>query len=371
MKLLLATGIYPPDIGGPASFTREFAKELKELGHEPTVLCYGEQQLSSDDVWNVERVSRKASMFKRYVSYFWRTFKLLPQAEHVFFQGPISEGFPGSLACLLRRKSYVLKIVGDVAWEQYSQDANQKPELLDEFILHRHTGKYRLMEWMERWTARHAKHIFVPSQYLKSIVQKWGIDASHITVILNTVTPFEISSTREQLREKLGLTQETVIFSPGRMVPWKHFDFIIQQLPKLPASYIYVLGGDGTCLEAWKKLAQDLGVSSRVRFEGKLPRQKIGEWMQVADLHVLPSSYEGFPHVVAEAASLGLPSYVSDRGGNPETKDIFPGLVKVLPFLDEPAWLQELQNIPPRGTMSQPSTFAELVQTYLKKISSV
>jgi glycosyltransferase involved in cell wall biosynthesis len=93
-------------------------------------------------------------------------------------------------------------------------------------------------------------------------------------------------------------------------------------------SYIYVLGGDGTCLEAWKKLAQDLGVSARVSFEGKLPRQKIGEWMQVADLHVLPSSYEGFPHVVAEAAILGLPSYVSDRGGNSEIKDI--GLLKEL-----------------------------------------
>ncbi|MCC7357345.1 glycosyltransferase family 4 protein [Candidatus Uhrbacteria bacterium] len=371
MKYLLATGIYPPDIGGPASFTYDFAKELVKLGHKVTVVCYGNSEDRKEEGWDVEYITKKTPVLFRYWKYFLKIFFLAPGFEIVFFQGPVSEGFPGSVACVLRKKKYALKIVGDVAWEQYSQDSTQSPELLDEFVKHRHFGKYQIMELMERWTAKRAAHVFVPSQYLKKIVIQWGIDASRIKVILNTITPFELDKTREQIRKKFNLTEKIVLFSPGRMVPWKNFDFIFRLLPKLPDMYVYVLGGEGTCLEKWKNTVKDIGIADRVSFVGRLKRQEIGEWMLAADVHLLPSSYEGFPHVVAEAASLGLPSIVSDRGGNPETREIFPGLVQVAPFLDEHFWISALQSIPERKSSLQPRKFTELVHEYITNINSV
>ena len=40
MKVVLATGIYPPQIGGPATYVRGLARELTEAGHRVTVVTY-------------------------------------------------------------------------------------------------------------------------------------------------------------------------------------------------------------------------------------------------------------------------------------------------------------------------------------------
>ncbi|MHB8831452.1 MAG: glycosyltransferase, partial [Patescibacteria group bacterium] len=50
----------------------------------------------------------------------------------------------------------------------------------------------------------------------------------------------------------------------------------------------------------------------------------------------------GFPHVVVEACSVGLRCIVSDRGGNPETKEFFPNLVTVAPYQNKQAWVEAI-----------------------------
>ena len=41
MKIVLATGIYPPDIGGPATYVSCLASEFSRLGMEVIVVTYG------------------------------------------------------------------------------------------------------------------------------------------------------------------------------------------------------------------------------------------------------------------------------------------------------------------------------------------
>ena len=42
MKLLIATGIFPPDIGGPATMLSHLAQGLTERGFEVKILTYTE-----------------------------------------------------------------------------------------------------------------------------------------------------------------------------------------------------------------------------------------------------------------------------------------------------------------------------------------
>jgi len=88
-------------------------------------------------------------------------------------------------------------------------------------------------------------------------------------------------------------------------------------------------------------------------------------------VNVLPSGYEGFPHSVVEASSVGLPSFVSDKGGNPETKELFPALVTVLPYLDSTKWKEVLQNIPPRSEPIISQSFSEKTKSYLEILNQV
>ena len=74
-------------------------------------------------------------------------------------------------------------------------------------------------------------------------------------------------------------------------------------------------GGDNTAL---RELAERLGVSDQVVFEGSLPHDKMFAWLDGLDVYIQPSLQEGLPRAVVEAMSRGLPCLVSKTGGMPE-----------------------------------------------------
>ena len=326
------------------------------------VITYGDEKTEIGENYKVTVVHRTSYIVQRYWKYFWKTYKLARQADVVYAQGPVSEGLPSAVASLLARKPFVLKIVGDYAWEQSQQIKNYelkiKNELLDEFVMQRHKGKIRILEAVERWTAKRAKQIIVPSKYLKTIVTKWGIPADKIKVVYNSIAPLpEIPlnlplarETSEPVNSPLvkggggDLSGKKVILTAVRAVPWKGGDFLCDVIKDLPEEYVLAVAGDGPELENWKKHAQEIGVADRVMWLGRLSRAELTEWYHKAHLFVLATGYEGFPHVVVEAASTGLPCIVSGKGGNPEIAELFPGLVTVAEYLNKQAWVDLINS---------------------------
>jgi hypothetical protein len=64
MKIVLATGIYPPDIGGPATYVRELAESLTSKGNKVVIVTYGRsEQHDTAGRWAVYRVQRWAPVF--------------------------------------------------------------------------------------------------------------------------------------------------------------------------------------------------------------------------------------------------------------------------------------------------------------------
>jgi glycosyltransferase involved in cell wall biosynthesis len=356
MKILLATGIYPPDVGGPATYTHALAHEFIARKHEVRVVAYGkkDERITEKNNLTVTRVDRFRTAPFRYLAYFRSVFRDAKWCDAIYLQGPVSEGFPATLVSLLLGKPTLMKIVGDYAWESYmlssdkeagSLHAYSKKELLDEFLTHRHRGKIGWIEKIERWTARCADHIIVPSNYLKRVVRQWGVPSSKITLLYNFVEPFQLIRYTDFVRQKVGiLPKHRVILTAVRAVPWKNIDFIIRLLPDLSEDIVLAVAGDGPSLNVWRQEAERCNVSHRVYFLGRLSRSELGEWYQAADCFVLPSSYEGYPHVIAEAVSLRLPCFVSDKGGNPETEKMEGTLVTVLPHLSVDDWKRALSG---------------------------
>ena len=118
------------------------------------------------------------------------------------------------------RKPFVVKIVGDYAWEQGRQRFGIDMSL-DVFVK---TKRVPYAVWFLRriqtGVARRASVVIVPSEYLKNIVVLWGISADKVRVIYNATS-----------RETLGTVPEAVVALPrplvvtaGRLVSWKHID---------------------------------------------------------------------------------------------------------------------------------------------------
>ena len=338
MRIVLATGIYPPDTGGPASYTQALSVWLRERGDTVTVICYSDKP--GDDV---VRITRQGSVMSRYWRYAKAVYHAAKKADIIYLQGPVSEGFPGTVAAMIAGKPTVMKIVGDYAWEQ----AQQKGEsaLLDEFLQTSHKDGIRLMEIIERWTAKQAKRIITPSRYLKTVVERWGVSSEKIEVILNAQDALSASLTLREGGVEHSETEGVICFTAARAVPWKGVKELITWWQEMPETHHLVIAGTGPDAALWRTLIDNSPAKDRITYRGALTRDEMAEQYAQSDVFLLDSGYEGYPHVVAEAASLGVPCYVSDKGGNPETIEQFGELITVLPYLDRAAWLEAMKKI--------------------------
>jgi glycosyltransferase involved in cell wall biosynthesis len=78
------------------------------------------------------------------------------------------------------------------------------------------------------------------------------------------------------------------------------------------------LVGEGSSKSKLERLADKLGIKSRVSFHGAIEHEHLPDWFRAADLLVLASRSEGVPNVLLEAAACGLPFVASNVGGIPE-----------------------------------------------------
>ncbi|MCC6563818.1 glycosyltransferase family 4 protein, partial [Candidatus Uhrbacteria bacterium] len=345
-RILIATGIYPPDIGGPATYVPLLSRGLVEAGDSVRVVTFGNEKTKKGEGWKVSVVSKMGSAPMRYARMFFRVLHLAKRADVVYAMTPSSDGFPASLAAKLRRKPFMLKVVGDYAWEAYRNGlpVTVEGDLLDDFLTKWHGGSIGLLEKMERFVAKQARFVIVPSAYLGSVVERWGVASSRIRRIYNAVATHKATRERNILRKAFGIESKRVLFTVVRCVPWKGVDFLIELLPKLPSDTILVVAGDGPMRVAWEKLAALRGVSGRVRFLGSVTPIIVADWNAASDAFVLASAYEGYPHVVVEALAAGRPCFVTDKAGNKEMGELVPSGVTVLPYHDEQAWAEALSR---------------------------
>ncbi|MFH1575573.1 MAG: glycosyltransferase family 4 protein [Candidatus Nealsonbacteria bacterium] len=298
MKIIFATGIFPPDIGGPATYVSKLALECVKRGFIVRVITYGSADALSFQ-FPITRISRNYPAGLRHMIYFWKLLFLARSADLIYAQNVTSAGFPAMLAAKLLRKRIVLKIVGDAAWEQ-------------------NKGYLRVVQGA---VARFADRIIVPSLYLKKRVEGWGVAGEKIEVIYNAPEQFcLLDISKSDAKNKLGLSGN-IILSVGRFVPWKGFIELICALPGLlkenPAFYLVIVG-DGADRKRLESEIKKLKLEDNVKLTGSVPHSQIPLYFKAADIFVLNSGYEGLSHVILEAMQQGVPVIASSKGGNPE-----------------------------------------------------
>lgn len=167
------------------------------------------------------------------------------------------------------------------------------------------------------WAAAEATAVITVSQDLKDTLTSFGVSAEKIRVLRNGVDLKTFTPTdRTAARARIGI-DGTTLLSIGNLVPLKGHDLAIKAIARLTDTRLLIVG-DGPEERKLRKLAQDLGVSDRVRFLGRRPQQALPDFYAAADALVLLSSSEGWPNVLLEAMACGTPVLATRVGGTPE-----------------------------------------------------
>ncbi len=321
MNILITTGIFPPDIGGPASYGKTLAQKLAE-NFSVSLVTYSSKSKFPEDKnqpFKVIRIAKWIPKFLRHVVFFMKTLSAAKSADVIFSLNAVSAGLPALWAAKIRKKKFFVKIVGDYAWET-AVNSGKTFLLIDDFQKTKRHGWIRVLHKLQAKVCRGADGVIVPSNYLANMVKNWGVPEGKIKVIYNGVDfrPLEIS--QEEARKKIGIAGN-IILSIGRLVPWKGFRMLIKIMPQLfeiNQFFRLVIIGDGPEGKTLESIVKNMHLENKVYLVGKKSKEELALFSAAADIFVLNTAYEGFSHQILEAMAAGMPVITTAVGGNRE-----------------------------------------------------
>lgn len=312
MKILITVGIFPPDIGGPASFVPKIAELYSNLGHDVTVVCLTDRKQTDNLNFKVVRILRNQNLLIRWIKTVSQIIRQGYNADLFFVNGLPMESY---IANIFTRKKLIRKIVGDWAWER---GMNKKiiNESFDEFQNNKHNLHLEIAKFSRGWTATKADLIITPSNHLKNVVKGWGVKENRIKVIYNGT---KLKNKPDPIDDQPN--DYFKFITVGRLAPWKNIDIIIEALSdykKANQNFIFYIVGSGPEEIKLKKLVNDLDLENFVTFTGQLQKDDLNYYLQKSDIYIQASSYEGLPHVILEAMSHNLSIISTPIGGTNE-----------------------------------------------------
>jgi len=325
MKILIVTGIFPPDIGGPASYVPAIAEAPKERGHSLQIITLSDRVCRQDDVYSfpVVRIPRSTFRPNRVLKTVLKIIELGKTADLMFVHGLALEAV---LANFIIKKPLVQKIVGDLAWER-ARTFEGITDTIDVFQNKKYGIRIETVKRLRKYWVKKSSMIITPSSYLKKIVSGWDVNAEKIKVIYNAVALGGAGESAVSDELSLFALNKKKIVSVGRLVSWKGFKGLIHAIADIPDVCLIIIG-EGPERGDLEKLIAEKKLDEKVKMVGTRSRDAVFSCLKFSDIFVLNSSYEGLPHIVLEAMSAFVPVIATDTGGTGElVKDEYNGLL--------------------------------------------
>ncbi len=308
MKVLVISGIWPPDVGEPASHAPDVADFLSSRGHvvEVVTTAAASPATPSYPVYWASRSIPKGLLHMRTAALVARC---AVRADVVYTTGMFGRSATGAS---LARRPYVVKLTADPAFER----ARRRGEVggtVDDFQRSGGGARAVAYRFARDVELRHAAHVFCPSQWLRRLTISWGVDASRVSVLPNPAPVVRELASREELKRAFDLNGATLVFA-GRLTAQKSLGVALEAVAAAEGVKL-VIAGEGDERPVLERRAAELGLQDRVRFLGAQPRERVVELFRAADAAVLSSSWENFPHTVVEALAVGTPVLATATGG--------------------------------------------------------
>ncbi|MBM3272681.1 glycosyltransferase family 4 protein, partial [Candidatus Kaiserbacteria bacterium] len=176
MKIIIATGIFPPEVGGPAYYSAALRDALEVQGHEVRVVLYGRLKKLPPGV--------------RHLGYFLKLMRHARWAEGIIAFDTFSVGLPAAVAGMLTQRPVVARIGGDFMWEMYTErtkDLIALPQVYEH--RERWSAKERSNFRIQRWVIQHVDLAFT-CMWMRDIwARVYALDEAHVHVVENALPP--------------------------------------------------------------------------------------------------------------------------------------------------------------------------------------
>ena len=269
MKILIATGVFPPDIGGPSQYAKNLSDEFESEGHEVSVACYS--------------IERHLPIGVRHFVFFIKAFYHLLWADYAIAMDTFSVGVPTILAARLLRKKVAVRIGGDFLWESYVERTGNLITMREFYAL---MPKISLKEKVIFWVRKKIlplsnKLVFTTPWQMNITLSSHGFDKNSAVIIENF------------FRKDIGLPYSK-----------KNFIWTVRPLKLKNGRLLY-----RAFAEARKTDPELILDDGRYSYEEMLERVKSCYAV------ILPSISDDSPNLILDAISYGKPFILTKESG--------------------------------------------------------
>ncbi len=282
--IVIASGIYPPEIGGPAEYAKNLLETLRLQKYSVSLVTYGEL--------------KKLPRGLRHVAYFVRLLRHSLDTDYIIALDTFS-ALVGAIIGKIRRVKVVVRIGGDFLWESYVE-RTKEPILLSDFYKESHTQsrkyspKEEMVFYITRWYVRMVSAIIFTTEWQKQLMYI-PYNLTHVPMFI--IENFYGQARRETTGETQGKTQERnrdkkVFLSPSRDRYIKNKDALYK---------------------AWEKVS---AVHSDIFLDtDSVSHEILCEKISHAYAIITPSFSEVSPNLVLDGLSYGVPAVVTHDTG--------------------------------------------------------
>ena len=319
MKIMLQNHTFYPILGGIENYLCHVSKKLKEMGHQPIILCENSNAEMADiEMYNGIKIIRHPyynvpklllSVKPKIIAQQLKHFIL----KHVAKVDLIISRYPHYCFATteLDLDIPIFYIPPSVFWKQLNKaSVNQSMKLrVFNFIWK------RSLDDMERKSILQSRKTFVFSQNnAESLARYYGLGIFEFAVIPPGVEINRFTRSKDWgLVNELNIGDKTIVLLyVGRLPPEKNVGRLLKEVQKLRKDNVKLLiVGDGSERRRLEKMCGTLGLEKKVIFLGI--REDVERFYSIADIFISPSKYEPFGQVILEAMASGLPCVTFKR----------------------------------------------------------
>ncbi len=310
MKILLATGIFFPDVGGPAIHVEKIASRLTKEGHSVDVLAYGDPN-EKEFPYKVHRIGRKHHKLIQWLLYFIKAIRLSSSADLVYAFDPTAAGVPARFSSSLFNKPFFIRVGGDPIWEREAEMGRRIMPITNYYEKGLYIEDQPTLFKIIRWVVTGADKVVFYNTFWRDFYHDYyGLDTNKVTIIKNPV--FKRESATDVLAD------EPVILFAGRFVTYKNLPLVMRAFDNVRAKLgkgKLELIGKGPDKEELLDLRAKLSNKDHISFVESVPQEVLFEKIKESAIAIGPALSEFNPNFILESLSFGKPVILSKGHG--------------------------------------------------------
>ena len=308
-SILIISGIFIPEIGGPAIFVEALSSYLKTNGISNQIITLANIDKPFIFKNGIFKINRKLPKLIRTILLIILIYFQSLKSKKVLCCGLIFESFIANIAM---KNKLVYRFVGDSIWERYI--GNKDP---NSFLNENINLNLKFLILIRNLILKNYNLVITPSNFLKKyLLNNLKIKESNIKIIKNFAhinTSFNNQKAKHYFFRKNNLKIVTL----SRLVKWKNIDKIIKAIKNIEDIELHILGTGPE--EFYLRELVLLDKIKNIKFHGFKDRNFCLSMLKYSDCFIQVSSYEGMSFSILESLYLCKPMILSGIESNIET----------------------------------------------------